>query len=90
MTTKFYVFGAFMKGGVVSNVYGRSVVTVQRSGENGRDVEVLKKVMEPLNFISGGSKCSILNFTRRTRESWLFLGIPVDQRDSQINAKFGD
>ena len=85
MTIYLNMLSHFMKHWIWSNVQGCFTITKQQSFPFVFNTNVLKKVQYPHNFTSSHCHCSILCLCRRSRDCWLSLGLPWDQRITNEN-----
>jgi len=83
------MFGAFMENGVLSNVDGSLVVTIESDGKGKRNMKIMEEKGEPFELKSGVGHSPILSLGKRLGHSLLLLGLPRNQRRTKKDAVTG-
>ncbi|KAL2247407.1 UNVERIFIED_CONTAM: hypothetical protein Sindi_2593000 [Sesamum indicum] len=76
MAIDFEVLGGFVENWISHNVQGSLVVTVKRNRSRNGNTKVLKKIRNPAEFTSSGTKTSIFRFSSGSSNRGLFLRLP--------------
>ena len=73
MTIDFYMFGAFMKDIIMSDLNSTSIVTVKISWKTLRNTHFLKKPSKPYKLLGSIRKSMLFCFNTRSGYKRLFL-----------------
>jgi len=65
VTIRFYMLGSLMKSRILDNVNNKIIVTKGNVGSENRKMQIMKKVLNPLQFTYLGCQGAILSLRRR-------------------------
>lgn len=85
MTTHFYMFRAFMKHRILSNVETGLTITIKIHRARMSNAKTLKQGLKPNQLTSGSGHKAILNFNGRLRDNVLLLSFPRNRKMTKKN-----